>query len=180
MGVRRRKRLIWIGTIVLGLSAVGILIWGFIAPRDVSVPVTGPAEISQQATGSADSAWRNQKSLDERPTHAELDPILSLNLRRPLYDPVVSAPQRAATPKPAATASPIPVRLIGTIHEPGHSMAMFQKSDGSIEVCPQGQSVKDGQKEVKVITIGRRTVTVEHEGQSQDMAVPTRDKEQSG
>jgi hypothetical protein len=58
------------------------------------------------------------------------------------------------------------------MHEPGYSMAMIQKSDGTIELCEPGQSLEDQGATVTVVEVASQTVTVRHDDQLHELTVP--------
>ncbi len=153
MNVRQRKRAIGLAAAAVGLAAVAVLAAGVAVPLE-----TGPDEpdvpSSEGAGGAArDPAAEQAKAERARAKLAELQRVSGLDVRRPLQDAPVAG---------GASKVPMTVRLIGTVDEPGHSMAMFQKKDGTIALCAEGQSVDDAGGAVTVKRIDQQTVTVEY------------------
>jgi hypothetical protein len=70
------------------------------------------------------------------PTVGEFAALWNRQLRRPLVDP---APTAAAASTPAI--SPLQVRLVGTIVEPGRSAALLCSAAGPIELKQVGEQV---------------------------------------
>jgi len=167
MNVRQRKRLFILSAAVLALGGVAVLYVGWATPVRVEPPEHGGATTrtptsSNEATVD-DVADASRLSLDE------LQQLCATDLRPPLFDPPPPTDTRTvAAPRPA----PMTVRLIGTVFEPGHSMAMFQKRDGGIELCAEGERVDDAGGEVVVTRIDRQVVTVVYAGRTRQLEVP--------
>lgn len=83
-------------------------------------------------------------------------PIFARPLSRPLFDPPPAAP-------PAAAAAPIlSAKLVGTILESGHTMALFRMPDGKEKFVGLGETV-DG---ISVRDIGPGCATILFNGQT--------------
>ncbi len=166
MNVRQRKRLIALAAALVGLAAAGVLVAGFLVPVTVPVHEVAPAsdgpDVAPNPNG--DQAPARDGSLPALPALPTLQRLCGRNLRRPLYDPPPVA--RAAAPKPAMT-----VQFIGTVIEPGQSVAMFRKSDGSIAWCAPGESVEDAGSEVRVTSVEYDKVTVQFAGESRELVI---------
>jgi hypothetical protein len=169
MTVRQRQRAIHLVAGIVGLSGLAVFAAALAVPLDPGAPgpdvqgaadgaAAAPAEAPAQATPDAAGA-----SLED------LARVCGMDLRRPLYDAPSPPPAAGAAAPPAA---PMAVRLVGTIVEPGHSMAVFQKPDGSFELCAQGESVADAGGAVAVTAINQDKVTVQYLGQTQELALP--------
>ncbi len=74
--------------------------------------------------------------------------IWDLPLRKPLYDPPPPVVEVKKFVPP-----PLPVRLTGTIVEPGQTLAMLKHQNGKVEFCNIGHKV--GEIEVVEITDGQ-------------------------
>jgi len=96
--------------------------------------------------------------------------VSDLPLRRPLYDPPPPPPLVPVVP-------PMTVRLRGIIQEPGHSLAVFVKPDGSTKLCAVGQGIKDAGGQVTVTKIEPQAVTVQYAGQEQRLVPPATSRE---
>ena len=86
--------------------------------------------------------------------------IARANLRRPLFD----APPPVITPPPPAA---IPLRLTGTIVEPGFTYATFRTNGGETRMAKPGDVV-DG---VEVIAVTESSATVRFAGRQSTLAV---------
>jgi hypothetical protein len=168
MTVRQRKRVIGLVAGLVGLAGLAVLVGAVAAPLETAAP--GPAPQPPAGGPPTDQRGADQTPDASRPTLGELARVSAMDLRRPLWDPPATA---AAAPN-AASAVPMTVRLVGTIVEPGHSMAVFRKADGSFELCAQGESVTDAGGAVTVTAVAPEKVTVEYAGQAQELAVPLR------
>lgn len=172
MNVRQRKRLIWVLAAGLVACSTGLLAWGVAVP--VRVVPTAPA-VAVSALADSDTqtdSARARRSAPSRPSLDALQQLAGSNLREPLYDPPPPSAKPTNKREPPEPAPRLTLRLVGTIQEAGHSMAMFQKSDGTIKLCAEGDHVKDGKNAVKVTRVAFRTVTVEHGGRSHELALP--------
>ncbi|MFO8014766.1 MAG: hypothetical protein R6X20_15840 [Phycisphaerae bacterium] len=176
MTVRQRKMLIWLLAGALAAPAVAVVVLGLAVPVRVETAQAPATEGAQDEKPSAKSATADAGDRPQRAALAELLRLCRANLRRPLYDADEPA-EDAKTGKTAArraARSPLTLRLIGTVNEPGHSMAMFQKKDGSIALCAQGESVDDAGGAVTVTQVEFEKVTVEYGNRSHELIIPPR------
>lgn len=168
MNPRQKKRLLIVGAAVLGVVAVVIVGVGLSLPVRVDVDDSG---VHVKVVSATSQDTKPQEVQAAGLTLAQLQRLGAMPLRRPLYD----AKQPVATNvRQQPVAKPMTLRLVGTINEPGHSMAMFQKSDGSIELCALNQSIDDAGGAVTVTHIEPNQVTVKYGGQSRDLEIPKR------
>ena len=171
MTMRQRKRLLIGAAGVVGLASVAVLAGGLALPvaAPVSVPPPPIAATGTDAGGSpvgtdADAARR---------LAAGLEHVSRLDLRRPLYDPVT--PPTTQAPDPASAArpkSPMTARLVGTVIEPGHSVAFFQMADGMVRLCREGGTLDDSGGPITVKRIDGPRVTVEYAGSMHELTLP--------
>ena len=169
MNARNTRRLILSAAALVALGAVIVLAVGLRRPvvdaggassvgnddRDATAAASAPSEASLEESRQADLA--------------QLQQLCGLDLRRPLYDP---PPASASASQPMAGGTPMTARLIATADEPDHSIAVFQKSDGSLEMCGQGQSFQDAGGIVTVTRIDHQKVVVQYAGGAQELVVP--------
>ena len=94
-----------------------------------------------------------QRSGQQIPPLSAFDTVVRLDLRRPLSDVAVLEEKNIAPP---------PVRLTGTIVEPGegNSKAIFQTNDGQIEL----KSVGDKAGGADILEINEESVTLLYHG----------------
>jgi hypothetical protein len=168
MNARNTRRLILLAAATVTLGAVIVLAVGLRLPVIEADSVLAAGKDDQDATSTTTSA-PSDESLEEsqQADVAQLQQLCGLDLRRPLYDP----PQVAMS-QPAAGGGPMTARLIATADEPDHSIAVFQKSDGSVEMCGQGQSFEDAGGTVTVTRIESQKVIVQYAGGVQELVVP--------
>ena len=167
MSLRRRKRIIWLAAAVVASAGAATLVWGLALPVNIAVDGSTSHAETPGAGDLLAGAARNAPvhpmvSLDE------LQRVCGLDLRRPLGE----APMAASGVTGGPAKSPMTLRLVGTVNEPGHSMAMFQKVDGSIELCALGQSIDDAGGTVTVTRIEEQKVVVQYGAQSLELVVP--------
>jgi hypothetical protein len=96
---------------------------------------------------------------------AELQQLCEKDLRGPLFDPPQTRQARPAK-RPSMTMS-----VVGIVSEPGHSMAMLQKSDGTVVLCAEGETVEDAGGPVTVTKVEQQKVTVRYGGEVLDVDV---------
>lgn len=165
MTMRQKKILMTCGAAACALGAAVVLAAGLLTPVAVSPGRALPAD---RAPRPATHAQADPSAPDAGVTLEELRALCAVDLRRP----VAAAASAGQPATPSATALPLAVRLLGTADEPGHSMAIFQKGDGTIELVAQGEAVQDAGGAVKVTRIAGPKVTVEYAGQTCELTVP--------
>lgn len=160
---------------VVAICAVGILAVGFITP--VRVGAATMTNVSAVPTSGGPSARNpSQDGTDDALVSlSELQQVCAIELRRPLYDPPTPEQPAASPEAPTATTRPLPVRLVGTVIEAGHSMAMLQKSDGSIVLGAVDQSIEDAGSQITVISVQHDRVTVQYAGTEHELILPPRE-----
>lgn len=183
MNVRQRKRVLWSAAAALCLAGAAVIAWGVattatVTPREQAIDA--PAVAGRDQPTDSPNAPAGPANARERPSLEALNRLASLKLRQPLFEQASTDQRQTATEEenddePRRSLS---LRLVGTIQEPGHSMALFRKSNGTFELCPQGQSIEDGSGQVTVTRVGRRTVTVQFAGRSRELTMP--DEESRG
>jgi hypothetical protein len=167
MNVRQRKRLVTWAAAVMAAGGIVALAAGVLTPvagpvKAASSRPAGGREQPASAPVAAEAAAPSGLTLDE------LQQLCSRDLRAPLFESAAATrPQESA--RPALT---LTVRVLGAIQEPGHSMAILQKSDGAIDTYGEGQKFTDAGVEVTVLKVGREKVVIVHGGQTDELAVP--------
>jgi len=167
MNLLLRKRLITGAAVAVAASGLALLAAGFAFPIKVSSPTatlapraaSRPAEVSAgtpQRTGLADL------------TLGELQALCATDLHRPLFDP----PGAAASQGESPSATPLTLQLLGTIDEPGHSVAIFLARDGSIRLCSPGESLDDAGGPARLLSVEHQKATVLYAGQRHDLVMP--------
>jgi hypothetical protein len=167
MNVRQWKRLMSAGAILTGMAAGATLLLGVLLP--VRVP---PEEPRARRPASADEQPALVTAEDvagDHPSLPALRRVCSLDLRRPLYD---APPEKTPDVQPPAAKVPLAIRLLGTVQEPGHSMAMVQTSDGMIEVYAEGDRIDDAGSVFMIMKIEAEQVTIDHGGRSHTLTLP--------
>jgi len=103
-----------------------------------------------------------QSNAQAGPALNQLQSLASLPLRRPLRDP--DKPQ-------AAQKMPLRARLVGTVNEPGRSLAIFKLASGEHRFVPVDAQFDDPAGKVTVKQIDEQKVTVEYAGETQQLTV---------
>jgi hypothetical protein len=170
MNVRQRKQLIGLVAALLALGAVASLVAGLAVPVGVDPPKQAAAKNDPGVAAQAAVASSQKAAEKSRRLLAQLQPLCAVELRRPLTDPPGST--QGGSGGSGQPQRPMTVRLVGLASEPGHSMAVFAKGNGAIEICPQGQSIDDAGGPVTVTKIELDKVTVQYGGQSQVLTLP--------
>lgn len=151
-----------------GAAVVGCVLtaaWGLFLP--VEVPADGrPASGRPAAPRVAPRSASDARPADRSVKLVDLQRVCAIDLRSPLYE------DRQTDTSPAETAvrpprSPMAARLVGTVSEAGHSVALFQMPDGSIALCGVDQTIDDRGGPVMVTAIEPYRVTVQYAGGTQ-------------
>jgi type II secretory pathway component PulC len=147
MNQRRIRTILWLtasGQLAVGLAAALLLYhWPYPSPPGASTTV-------QAAPVTA------HKPTQVLPPWEEIRRAMSVDLRRPLFDP---PPPVAKAPPPP---KPLMIKLEGTIIEPDNSVAMIVDSRGQMKWYTVGQKVE----EATLMKIEPDVVTLKHHGRS--------------
>jgi len=182
MTIRRRKQLLYTAAgllVALTVACVGLgLAMPVTTPRvDAEPPV--PIRPVAGADDSADPATAAGNAAAPTAGWPELDrATLRRVANRPWRQPLFAQPEPDPEQPEPAQPSPAPsinLRLIGTAHEPGRSVAILRKSDGTTELLEQGQSFTDRGATITVSAIGPRSATVEVNGSPRELKLPEDD-----
>lgn len=141
MGVRQTRTMLWVaGSTMSALGAAAIV-------AAVLLPLELPsADLSHVATSKVERKSQQLPALDA------IVATLDLPLQRPL---------RPSTPRStAASAVPLPVKLTGTIVEPGQSLAVLVTADGRSGIYGVGERVGD----VLVVSVEQDRASVTFNG----------------
>lgn len=167
MNGRQRNRMIRAAAMAIVLGGGAVLAWVIATPVRVETNESSPAERGGSVE-PAIAAAAAQTVAPRRLTLEELREVCGLDLRRPLSEVPPATGDAAVAPPPVA----ITVRLVGTAQEHGHSVAMFQKQDGTLEVCAQGQSIEDGGVSIRVMLVEAARVMVNVAGVMCELSMP--------
>ncbi|MCC7407055.1 MAG: hypothetical protein IT442_03230, partial [Phycisphaeraceae bacterium] len=102
--------------VITGLVLGSVLILAPLATAERDTPSSKPNDITPVASSTATDS-------PATPTRESLLALGSLPLRRPLYDAAV-----ATAAAPTRAIPPLRVKLLGTVIEPGQSVAIVQDS----------------------------------------------------
>lgn len=170
MNPRQKKRVIYLTGACVALGAVGVLAAGFMSP--VTVAPKGSIVKSGSTRGpGGEGVGEGVVSKEDGRSLAWLREVCSIELRRPLFDPPPPPPPPKDQQR-TVSSRPMTVRLVGMVYEPGHSMAVFQKPDGTRELCAEGESIDDAGGQVTVKKVEMEKVIVEYGGQSHELIPP--------
>lgn len=124
-----------------------------------------PVDMSSDAYAArtVHDARLSDTSAVKLPDRAAFEPLLSLPLRGPLYDPVavVEAPKPKVIP-------PLRIALLGTIIEPDQALAVIRDSAGKTQFLAVGQSLE----EASIVAIEPNRVTIAYYDQQQILTTP--------
>ena len=155
MRVKRVRLILLSLSGALALCSITVLAWTMSNPPELSISAAGnhivPSPVSPTTQAAFDSA--------------ELRQVMQVDLRRSLRDPPPLPPPALPVARPFP---PLDIKLAGTIVEPGHSQAMIQLSDGSV----QFKSIGDSAGDAVIQQIEEGSVTVEFHGQIVNLTVP--------
>jgi hypothetical protein len=161
--------LISLAAAALLLVAGAVVVVGMATP--VSVEVGPPPGIQTVAAGPPGPA---EEAAPRRSFPAPEAEVLAAVARKPLRQPLFDqsqpvAPTQTTTPQPTYT---LRVRLIGLAHEPGHSVAMLRKSDGTIELAAEGHQFNDAGSQLTVAAIEPEQVIIDSPGGRHTLQLP--------
>lgn len=180
MNVRQRKKVIWLTAVVVGVASLVLLFTGFCVPiKTTKSKTVFQSEVSATAGVFGETSNDKENTNVSNLSFDELKRLCEKNLRKPLYDKPIPEPEKSDAASSASNSS-LPLRLIGTANEPGHSIAMFQKSDGSIELCVENENMDNAGETVTVIKIEHQKVIVEYGGETYELVIPENGKALDG
>ena len=154
MTLRRQKLALWLLGIGLVLGGVLVVAWGFRGKCSVV--------LSQSSTGSARAAKAPTTNPQAPLSLKEFEPHWNKPLRRPIFDPppvVIPPPKKEVPP-------PLNVRLVGTIIEPGETVAMLANARNSLEFKKVGDSWGAGKLLATITAIENSRVTIQYAGET--------------
>jgi hypothetical protein len=93
---------------------------------------------------------------------------LQRRLRDPLYDPEKVVVQERPPIPPSVT-------LVGTIFEPGNSIAMLQLPTGAVEIRRVGQSLNDGKADFELMEIQKTSIVLKQGAKTFKITSQTQD-----
>ncbi len=169
MTIRQKKIAFTFAAVLLAVACVGVLAGGVMLPVRVEAEAHGNLPELPTANGTdANDAPADPNRMAR--VFADLQRLTGLDLRRPLVEkktPPKEAPKDAPAPR-------LQLRLLGTAEEPGHSLAYFQKRDGTTVWLGKGDRLKTPVGEVVVTGITSETVRLTVNGQPMDLRAPVR------
>ncbi len=145
MNIRMLRMSLWCCAVASAAAAVAAVVFATATPL-ARVGPEGPA---------VSRALSDGKALDAVSASISFDDVRGVDLRRPLDDAAIPA-QAVATLEVAETNLPT-LRLLGTIVEPGHSMALLADDAGK----PQFHAIGDEVSGAKIVGIRDREITVQ-------------------
>ena len=162
MSPRTSRIALWTFTALCGAGAALSVGIAAVAPLDRGGD--GAAARGQLAT----HAGTTQPSAGTTASMASSDPLWDMSLRRPLVDAPAPPPSAPVAAQPAIDQAPPPphLHLVGTIVEPGHSIALFQGAAGRTEF----KAIGDAAEGAKVVSIREDGATVLWDGR--EIVVP--------
>lgn len=149
LSIRNTKRLLYGFSFLSVLGAAGF--WVYIT-RPMTLPDTPHRPERQETQGL------NQAQTPSIPSAAQWTALGELDLRRRLFDPVAVVREEPPPPPPP----PMTVRLVGTIVEPGQSLAIFTTRGGSTQIISPGQTLED----ITLLEVEAKQVTIQRFGQT--------------
>jgi hypothetical protein len=174
---RQRRQLLWSGAGLGAAAACALAAWGVTAPVSVAVPEM-QTRTAQHTRVSTDPSTQPSQATDPSLSLGRLQRIAATRLRQPLRARQPTEESQQATEKAAENRAetrdkPLSVRLIGTINEPGHSMAMLEwKDDGRVKLCSNGQQIERSGERFEVTAVAKRKAVVRYAGQKHVLTMP--------
>lgn len=156
MTLRQIRLALWSTTAV---AAVAWLVLIVVAVAWQPMPTTPDLAMTAQAKNT------QEINLQNLPPIEAFERIWNLDLQQPLNDAPLEASQGAQV---AASSAPLSCRLLGTVIEPGHTLALFVASNGQIEFKAVGEQIDNA--DIRQITAER--VTLFRAGQTVQLTLP--------
>lgn len=174
MNLRQKKTALTLGSALLGLACLAVLAGAVTLP--VRVEADRPRDLPELAANDV----KDGNDAPDDPNrmaavHRDLQRLARLDLRKPLVRPAKPKPERKSRPAPT-----LRLRLLGTAQEPGHSLAYFQKVDGTTAWLGEGDRVQTSAGEVVVQTITSQAVTIALGERTVELKVPVRSWQKEG
>ncbi|MEX2672295.1 MAG: hypothetical protein WD294_09325 [Phycisphaeraceae bacterium] len=165
---RQVKRSLVAGIAISLLLTVAVLASGLMLPIAV--------DVEQPTTTAPRAGTPTHDRSTSQPTAVPLEALLRVttrNWRQPLFDVTETTPEdtQQQAPRPAS-AVPMTVQLMGTVIEHGRSMALLRKTDGTIAICSEGETVDDSGGPVLVERVEANSVTVHYAGAARTLELP--------
>ncbi len=155
----RLRKLLNVGTVSAAASIVVVSLWGI---RPVPGPVSSPT--SPRSTASLRSpADPTRSDPDENTviwTRSLQGPSQSRTARRRVTPP----PAELAVVKPMPKSSAESLQLVGTVVEPGHSIAITSDRQGRLRFTPEGDRIDSPPPQAVVETIDDDGAWIRHNG----------------
>jgi len=164
MNIRQRKKLLWSAAVLVGLASLGVVLAGWLWPLRINAALSDKLLTTLRGGGGPDKAGTTRTRPPARLDLAELAQLAARDIRRPL-----SGPDAASGASPSAA---LTVQLVGTMQEPGHSMALLKKGDGTFAVCAVGESVDDVGGPAVVTRIDPDRISVQYAGAIRELIIP--------
>ncbi len=169
MSRQQQQRWMKRSTIILIMAAGLVLLLGLLLPVKTMEAEPGKSgAVVPTATAAAGATNQGSANVNPKADLAGLQKLANYNWRRPVFGDAADEEFMAGD----GTGRAMSLKLVGVVVEPGHSMALFQKPDGSVEVCPVGQMVDDSGGKVKVTKVEVDRAVVVFGGVTQTLMVP--------
>lgn len=132
LSTRQTRWLLWtLSAMLLGASAA---LWQLTVSFPVRIDGRSQTRVNNPGAPLQGTAAGKPPTV---PALADFEPVLALNLRRPLYDP---PPPK---PKPKPPPPPLKLRLTGTVIENDDAVAMIADSQGNTVFARVGQTIEE-------------------------------------
>jgi hypothetical protein len=130
---------------MLMLVSAALLLWAFAGPLSLDAPTPSDRLVDPTRIASASNL----------PALSEFDVLSKLELRQQLE------------PNAPVAAPVFPIKLIGTILEPGQNLALFQDKEGVVSFKGEGEVIASAE----VRRVGEQEVTIFYAGQELKLKV---------
>lgn len=144
------------------MASVLLLMWAVLWP-------CGVAEAPKNLTVNTTRGTVSHQLVAARGLN-EFEPLWNRRLQQPLGASATKQVDLKPTiAEPLVT--PLTIRLLGTVVEPGRTLAMFSTGPAQIEFKGVGQAIGSGMERVEVVEIYRRQAVVRFRGQLIKVAI---------
>jgi len=162
MNLRQLRIGLRAGCAMLWLACTLVVCWAFLWDDAERGPDSEP-----DGTRAASMVSRAAKAA--LPSLQQFQQVWRKPLRRPLFDPPPAATAaRTSTPPPQA---PLRIKLLGTVLEPGQSMAMFAVPPGTITIKRVGEAIGEAPNQAEIMDIQTDRAVLRCQGQTMTVEI---------
>lgn len=152
MPLRKLKVRLWMAIVILLAGSPAVVLWGLWGKLSIQPPLA--VQVTSEPLKDNRRALRNKLPIKD------LQSVARLRLRKPFDEVKTKRPVLVAK----SQAPKLPIKLLGTVIESEHSMALFATLHGQPELHRVGEIVGPDPAGPKVVSINTAHVEMNHNG----------------